>query len=281
MSFLRIYLLTLLISVELCKANAKQNGLSEEIQGEVAVAGGHMVGFAGGVLTLHSLYSLAKVSTAHPLAPVAGAASIACASIISCNVGEHMGTSALHSIRSAIGLKAEEGPRSRKHGADNVHLLPIGEANIYYGVLGLASWWAVGGTLKMALPSDLRLGQKYGCHTCGYKKAATFIGDHMPPVSVVLKSRKEFLRNMLNLAVTQRFYPQCEPCSNRQGLAVLRNRATYVTHKCGGLKLLKCGGLISAAQSVESSQIGRSLRNGLDSGASFIGELGETLTLAE
>ncbi|MGE7885272.1 hypothetical protein [Bacillus sp. NPDC094077] len=53
-----------------------------------------------------------------------------------------------------------------------------------------------------------RLGNQYGCHSCGIKKAGTkkgnFILDHMPPNSLAGKRK-------------QRLYPQCNSCSRKQG----------------------------------------------------------------
>mmetsp|Transcript_29513 Transcript_29513/g.55217 ORF Transcript_29513/g.55217 Transcript_29513/m.55217 type:complete len:262 (-) Transcript_29513:278-1063(-) len=193
-------------------------------------------------------------------------------------------------------------PSSSSSGDDGerVHFLPL-DNRVYYAAAGIAAWHAVGGTPRMVVPSDLRfpgayfrsvasmpatleyikgtakqriaqLGAKHGCHTCGVKNTAQWIGDHMPPLSVVLKSRKSFLPNLLNLIATQKFLPQCNPCSNRQGMAVLYNRRVTVTHACGGAKRLgSCGSLLSLAGHVEHTDIARRVRGALDETVQTLG----------
>ena len=48
-----------------------------------------------------------------------------------------------------------------------------------------------------------RIGFQRGCHSCGSRREATFVGDHQPPKSF----------NKPNM----RFYPHCTACSNTQG----------------------------------------------------------------
>ncbi|KAL7531423.1 hypothetical protein ACHAWF_003763 [Thalassiosira exigua] len=70
-----------------------------------------------------------------------------------------------------------------------------------------------------------RIGRRWGCHTCGSrmifsnlgKDAPRFHGDHIPPVSVAKQLNDRWHRRMLGRKVTQRFYPQCRNCSNKQG----------------------------------------------------------------
>ncbi|EDO46360.1 predicted protein [Nematostella vectensis] len=57
----------------------------------------------------------------------------------------------------------------------------------------------------------VKLGKRYGCHTCGRKRWQTFVGDHIPP------------NKLLKPGKTQRFYPQCTNCSNKQGAALSTN----------------------------------------------------------
>ena len=79
-----------------------------------------------------------------------------------------------------------------------------------------------------------RMGRLWGCHTCGsrrlfatkmklpgMKSSALFVGDHMPPKSVAKQINARWYNRLPILRhtskVTFRFYPQCTPCSNRQG----------------------------------------------------------------
>lgn len=54
-----------------------------------------------------------------------------------------------------------------------------------------------------------RMGQQDGCHTCGTKnpgtKSGNFVGDHQPPTKLNPPGGQ------------QRYYPQCQGCSNVQG----------------------------------------------------------------
>jgi hypothetical protein len=67
-----------------------------------------------------------------------------------------------------------------------------------------------------------RLGRVFGCHTCGSRMIGSaavprFHADHIPPVSVARQLNDRWYRRWLGLRVKQRFYPQCQNCSNRQG----------------------------------------------------------------
>ncbi|KAL9962377.1 hypothetical protein ACROYT_G031473 [Oculina patagonica] len=105
-----------------------------------------------------------------------------------------------------------------------------------YGFASLVVFKLLGGKFRSVLPSNLihpgafarsyipakgqnyasnavkqklgSLGKKYGCHTCGKRWRASFVGDHMPPNKLVRKGQQ------------QRFYPQCTSCSNLQGAAL-------------------------------------------------------------
>jgi RHS repeat-associated protein len=59
-----------------------------------------------------------------------------------------------------------------------------------------------------------RMGQEQGCHSCGTKNPGTkrgdFIGDHQPPTKINPPGGK------------QRYFPQCQRCSNIQGGRVSR-----------------------------------------------------------
>jgi hypothetical protein len=67
-----------------------------------------------------------------------------------------------------------------------------------------------------------RLGRIYGCHTCGSKPffhsaVVNFIGDHQPPKAVSYQMNQRWFRRILGWKVPFRFYPQCAPCSSKQG----------------------------------------------------------------
>lgn len=70
-----------------------------------------------------------------------------------------------------------------------------------------------------------RIGRRWGCHTCGSrmifsnlrKNVPKFHGDHIPPVSVAKQLNDRWYRRTFGLKVSQKFYPQCRDCSNKQG----------------------------------------------------------------
>ena len=108
-----------------------------------------------------------------------------------------------------------------------------------------------------------RLGRAFGCHTCGSRmivpdgpvgrsaaSAPRFHADHIPPVSVARQLNDRWYRRWLGLRVTQRFYPQCRNCSNRQG--GLLSRAVNAGH----------GNLRAAGGGAESHFHGRRPRIG-------------------
>ena len=131
--------------------------------------------------------------------------------------------------------------------------------------VGLAFFVALGGRVRSVLPSDVRfpganarssmpaVGAAYatkfqrsellrmlrtqGCHHCGRKSGAV-IADHMPPNHFVERSKqarngglKWVLAKMrFSGSVQQRFYPQCRGCSQKQAVAVKKNRKVLVMH---------------------------------------------------
>jgi len=71
-----------------------------------------------------------------------------------------------------------------------------------------------------------QIGKWWGCHTCGSrmlfsnianKGVPKFHGDHIPPVSVAKQMNERWVRRKLGWKVSQKFYPQCRNCSNKQG----------------------------------------------------------------
>lgn len=70
-----------------------------------------------------------------------------------------------------------------------------------------------------------RIGRWWGCHTCGSrmifsnlgKDVPKFHGDHVPPVSVAKQLNDRWYRRTFGLKVSQKLYPQCRNCSNKQG----------------------------------------------------------------
>ena len=144
---------------------------------------------------------------------------------------------------------------------------------------------AVNGVDKYASPLGrsriLSLGEKYGCHTCGTRRLLrsygpssilpsmssssssgvgaasasafpplpTFHADHMPPSSIVRSVNSRLWRRVSGMYLTQRFYPQCTPCSNAQG-GLLNGLITGG----GG------GGAASSSSSASSKRVGELLR---------------------
>lgn len=97
---------------------------------------------------------------------------------------------------------------------------------------GLATLGAFSHRSRGSLPATLayasaaeraaiqRLGQRFGCHTCGSREILRspprFIADHMPPLSEVRVLNAAMWRRVLSQPVKQRFYPQCVTCSGKQ-----------------------------------------------------------------
>eukprot|EP00048_Salpingoeca_helianthica_P020332 m.6060 g.6060 ORF g.6060 m.6060 type:complete len:245 (+) comp4678_c0_seq1:101-835(+) len=69
-----------------------------------------------------------------------------------------------------------------------------------------------------------RIGKKSGCHTCG-TRAGPFNGDHQPPNNITKQRRWWHFSSR-----EQRFYPQCRPCSSRQGASLASNKPAYHFH---------------------------------------------------
>ncbi|TMW57456.1 hypothetical protein Poli38472_003381 [Pythium oligandrum] len=74
------------------------------------------------------------------------------------------------------------------------------------------------------------LGRQFGCHTCGAKRASKYVGDHMPPKFVAKQMNERPLNWLLGREVPFRFYPQCQPCSNQQAVAVKHSRNNLKLH---------------------------------------------------
>ena len=56
-----------------------------------------------------------------------------------------------------------------------------------------------------------------------------FHGDHIPLVSVAKQINEQWYRRKLGWKVSQKFYPQCRDCSNKQG--GLLSKAVNAGHK--------------------------------------------------
>eukprot|EP00051_Salpingoeca_urceolata_P023925 m.412516 g.412516 ORF g.412516 m.412516 type:complete len:302 (+) comp20170_c2_seq6:1288-2193(+) len=77
------------------------------------------------------------------------------------------------------------------------------------------------------------LARRAGCHSCGVRRTAHWVADHMPPNAVVQqveqRQQSTVIRRLLAYVFRpsrqpQRFYPQCRPCSQQQA-AVLAKAA--------------------------------------------------------
>ncbi|KAG9416684.1 hypothetical protein AC1031_001064 [Aphanomyces cochlioides] len=75
------------------------------------------------------------------------------------------------------------------------------------------------------------LGRLYGCHTCGVRKATSkFHADHQPPVMVAKADNARLWNRLIAGPVVQRYYPQCDACSNIQGAQVKKNAQKLKLH---------------------------------------------------
>ncbi|RHZ05690.1 hypothetical protein DYB31_011843 [Aphanomyces astaci] len=72
-------------------------------------------------------------------------------------------------------------------------------------------------------------GRLYGCHTCGVR-SAKFHADHQPPVMVAKAENERLWNRLLAGPVVQRYYPQCDGCSNIQGAQVKKNAQKLKLH---------------------------------------------------
>lgn len=129
--------------------------------------------------------------------------------------------------------------------------------------LGFACFSAIGGRIRSVLPSDvrypgananasmpavgaayatkfqraelLRMLRSHGCHHCG-KRSGPVIADHMPPNLFVDKAktrggiRRALTKMRWGGSLSQRFFPQCRGCSQKQAVAVKKDRKTLVLH---------------------------------------------------
>ncbi|KNC82221.1 hypothetical protein SARC_05488 [Sphaeroforma arctica JP610] len=88
-------------------------------------------------------------------------------------------------------------------------------ANIMQSLPASSSKYATANERKLIT----KLGQAYGCHTCGAKSGSTiFHADHQPP-----NAHKWFWQ-------TQRFYAQCQNCSGKQGASIGSKTVRSITH---------------------------------------------------
>lgn len=96
----------------------------------------------------------------------------------------------------------------------------------------------------------LRFFRRDGCHHCGTRKGPS-IGDHMPPNKMVAETIKAMKKTLglhklfnmpyvrkaaasMNIPVgppRQRYYPQCQSCSQKQASAVRMGRSILVMHE--------------------------------------------------
>ena len=67
------------------------------------------------------------------------------------------------------------------------------------------------------------LGRRFGCHTCGVKQSFQWIADHQPPQKIAALRDARWWKRLpfLGAPTSQRFFPQCAPCSQKQAAAVL------------------------------------------------------------
>mmetsp|Transcript_10276 Transcript_10276/g.14367 ORF Transcript_10276/g.14367 Transcript_10276/m.14367 type:complete len:168 (+) Transcript_10276:834-1337(+) len=75
--------------------------------------------------------------------------------------------------------------------------------------------------------------------------AAKFHGDHMPPQAVTKQMNNRWFRQIIGRKVKQRFYPQCVPCSNKQGsiLGKATNDLRKIEAERRGIKKVLLGGV--------------------------------------
>ncbi|ETW08852.1 hypothetical protein, variant [Aphanomyces invadans] len=97
------------------------------------------------------------------------------------------------------------------------------------------------GHAKISLPATLEyadgnvraviqsFGRLYGCHTCGVR-TAKFHADHQPPVMVAKAENERLWNRLIAGPVVQRYYPQCDGCSNIQGAQVRKNAQKLKLH---------------------------------------------------
>jgi len=74
-------------------------------------------------------------------------------------------------------------------------------------------------------------GRLFGCHTCGTRRAnVKYHADHMPPVRIAREENERMWAKIFGQKTIQRYYPQCETCSNTQGSLVKQNAKQLKTH---------------------------------------------------
>ncbi|PHJ25327.1 hypothetical protein CSUI_000813 [Cystoisospora suis] len=162
-----------------------------------------------------------------------------------------LGTEAERAQRPGSGLRPWSGETIR--------------SGIREGVLGCVVFWMLGGRFFRLSPSCLlapgafhqsrlslratvdyasleerrfikKLGETFGCHTCGRRRhVGEWIADHQPPKRVVVLFSQTWLGRLYGSVsralggtryLPQRFYPQCRACSNLQANVVKKPRPT-------------------------------------------------------
>ena len=97
----------------------------------------------------------------------------------------------------------------------------------------------------------IRMFRRDGCHHCGTTRGAV-VGDHMPPNKHVVQKAEAFATQVMErvtrvgavrrvmlaagirpdslVGTTQRYYPQCVSCSQKQAVAVRNDKSARVFH---------------------------------------------------
>ena len=71
----------------------------------------------------------------------------------------------------------------------------------------------------------------------------------MPPNEIAIQENKTLYRRLLRRPIQQRFYPQCQPCSNRQGGLIGQGKKNFNKVRRASLRaqmLKKSGGGLNA-----------------------------------
>lgn len=205
--------------------------------------------FYGVVTACQLLGGLLRVHSSSPLGVpgVIGAVAVTTGSILSLEVATWAGSQV-------------EGRDHRRPFLTNHKARPfLDETDLKIGSLGAVFFYSLGGSFSSCLPSCLsapgafrnnafsipasgtkyanpdervlimKLGEVFGCHTCGAKRGP-FHADHMPPNKFAKAANRALWRRWTNTPVQQRFFPQCQPCSNLQGKAVRRAATEFRYH---------------------------------------------------
>jgi len=103
----------------------------------------------------------------------------------------------------------------------------------------------------------LRLGRRYGCHTCGTRFASQYIGDHVPPLS--LAARRSWLAKWVHGPVKFRFHPQCKGCCSSQASAMARAAGGATGRAAAGARVLHFQSLLRPTSYVGVLVVGMAL----------------------